>query len=44
MSDLENKELEAQVGWMRREAPYAKMSQQDIQEENRRVLAALKIL
>jgi chromosome segregation ATPase len=44
MSELENKELETQVGWMRREAPYAKMQSHDIQEENRRVLTALKIL
>jgi hypothetical protein len=41
---LENKELEEQIAWMRQETNYGKLTNQDIQEENRKVLLALKNL
>lgn len=44
MSLLENKELESQVSWMRVSPNYLQLSAAEIQEENRRVLAALKQL
>lgn len=40
----ENRNIEADTEWMKDEPNYSKMSNQDIQEENRKIIHTLKII